>query len=33
MPKPTALAIQEMLEGKLYFRRAEEGQDQSGQQG
>jgi hypothetical protein len=24
MPKPGALAIQELLEGKLYFRRAEE---------
>ena len=33
MPKPTALAIQEMLEGKLYFRRATEGQEPTGQQG
>ena len=33
MPKPTALAIQELLEGKLYFRRVEEGPAQPAQQG
>jgi DNA-directed RNA polymerase subunit K/omega len=33
MPKPTALAIQELLEGKLYFRRVEEGHAQPAQQG
>lgn len=28
MPKPGALAIQEMMEGKIYFRRPEEGADE-----
>ncbi len=29
MPKPAAVAIQEMLEGKLYFRRPEETEQQA----
>lgn len=28
MPKPGALAVQELLEGKIYFRRPEDGADE-----
>lgn len=33
MPKPTAIAVQELMEGKIYFRRPEEGAEPAVKQG